>query len=421
MPSATEEIRAAIAADGPIPFDRFMALALYGEHGFYTAGGRAGRRGDFLTSPEVGPLFGTVLARAIEDVWRRVGEPAEFTVVEAGAGPGTLARTLRSRVDFPAGSVGKSTRYVAVEVSAAQRAQHPAGVESVADLPTGPVTGVVIANELLDNLPFRLAVHDGAWREAFVADDGRGGFAEVLTTPLDPEPAWLPPQPPHGARAPMHDAAVAWLQRARSLLASGAVIVIDYGFARTAQAALSPWREWLRTYRGHERGGHYLANPGGQDITAQLCLDQLPTPDALRTQAQFLKRWGIDDLRAHAQPDHRGRGAHRVRRVGLVPRRRVAPRLHLRLSLRANSHERLAFLAKFRLDARQASRRNLGAKLSRRNLGAKSGSGKRGIQYVARGRSAVRGFCRGRCHGCRHCGGNGCGGERSAARARRDP
>ena len=60
--------------------------------------------------------------------------------------------------------------------------------------------------------------------------------------------------------------------------------------------ALSPWREWLRTYRGHERGEHYLRAPGSQDITSQVCIDQLPEPDAVRTQAQFLQRWGIDEL-----------------------------------------------------------------------------------------------------------------------------
>ena len=60
-----------------------------------------------------------------------------------------------------------------------------------------------------------------------------------------------------------------------------------------------PWREWLRTYAGHDLGGHYLRNPGTQDITAQVMIDQLAAvrePDAVRSQSQFLQRWGIDDL-----------------------------------------------------------------------------------------------------------------------------
>ena len=91
----TEEIRAEIEDRGAIPFDRFHELALYGEQGFYVAGGgRAGRRGDFLTSPEVGPLFGAVLARRIDAEWVRLGRPDPFAVIDAGAGPGTLARSV---------------------------------------------------------------------------------------------------------------------------------------------------------------------------------------------------------------------------------------------------------------------------------------------------------------------------------------
>ena len=65
---------------------------------------------------------------------------------------------------------------------------------------------------------------------------------------------------------------------------------------RSAGLASRPWREWLRTYAGHERGGHYLAEPGSQDITCEVPLDQLPAPDALRTQAQWLELHGITAL-----------------------------------------------------------------------------------------------------------------------------
>ena len=73
-----------------------MELALYGAEGFYTKadGGSAGRRGDFITSPEVGPLFGAVIARYLDAEWKRIGRPDVFTVVDAGAGPGTLARSV---------------------------------------------------------------------------------------------------------------------------------------------------------------------------------------------------------------------------------------------------------------------------------------------------------------------------------------
>ena len=166
----------------PVPFSEFMADALYGPTGFYTTGGRAGRRGDFITSPEVGPLFGAVVARFLDDEWHRIGRPDPFVVVDAGAGPGTLARSVLAAA--PACST--AMRYVAVDVSESQRAQHPDGAESMASLPEGPFDGVIIANELLDNLPFRLAVFDDGWREAFVVELPDGRLVEQLSARLRP-------------------------------------------------------------------------------------------------------------------------------------------------------------------------------------------------------------------------------------------
>jgi SAM-dependent MidA family methyltransferase len=74
------------------------------------------------------------------------------------------------------------------------------------------------------------------------------------------------------------------------------VLVIDYGVPLTAELVMRPWREWLRTYRDNERGGHYLSAPGLQDITIDVPFDQLPPPDAVRTQAQFLELHGIGEL-----------------------------------------------------------------------------------------------------------------------------
>jgi SAM-dependent MidA family methyltransferase len=295
----TEEIRAAIQRDGPVPFERFMDLALYGSEGFYTKadGGSAGRRGDFITSPEVGPLFGAVVARYLDAEWERIGRPAVFTVVDAGAGPGTLARAVLAARPACADAL----RYVAVEVSAGQRARHPDGVESAASMPTEPLDGVVIANELLDNLPFRLAVFDQGWREAFVDLAGDGRFVEVLSSPFDPPPPFLPAAARFGARAPLVSRAAAFVDQARSIIRAGSVLVVDYGTPITAMLAGRPYRDWLRTYRGNERGDHYLVAPGTQDITIDVPIDQLPEPDAVRTQAQFLQLWGIGDLVAEGK------------------------------------------------------------------------------------------------------------------------
>lgn len=290
----TEEIRAAIAADGPIPFERFMDLALYGANGFYTgpAGGSAGRRGDFITSPEVGPLFGAVLARWIDAEWSRLGQPDEFTVIDVGAGPGTLARS----VGAAAPQCVEALRYVAVEVSPRQREHHPDWVASMAQVPGGPIVGVVVMNELLDNRPFRLAVFDDGWREAYVGLSAHGTFEEILSAPFDPVPDVLPPNARIGARAPLVDSARSMIESLVGIVERGSVLAVDYGVPLTAELAVRPWRDWLRTYRGNDRGTHYLTEVGRQDITIDVPFDQLPEPDTVRSQTQFLQLHGITEL-----------------------------------------------------------------------------------------------------------------------------
>jgi SAM-dependent MidA family methyltransferase len=290
VPSAADELAARQRALGrPLRFDEYLDIALYGAHGFYSVVGSAGRRGDFLTSPEVGPLFGAVVARWIDAEWRRLGEPVDFTVIEVGAGPGTLARSVLLADPRWQG------RYVAVERSAAQRERHPEGVRSTDRLPDEPVVGVVVANEVLDNVPFRLAVFDGSWREAFV-DVAADGTLREVTNAAPPEWSWLPVGASHGARVPVQHDATELVRASMAVLDAGSVLMFDYCTPVTAALAAVPWREWLRTYRGHERGEHYLRSVGSQDITAQVCLDQLPEPWAVRTQEQFLRRWDIDEL-----------------------------------------------------------------------------------------------------------------------------
>jgi SAM-dependent MidA family methyltransferase len=273
-----------------------VELALYHPaHGFYETGGGAGRGGDFLTSPEVGPLFGAVLARALDAWWTELGRPDPFTVVEAGAGRGALARSILAA--GPACSA--ALRYVAVERSAALRAQHPYAAESAAEIPAGPVVGVVLANELLDNLPFGLLERTAAgWAEVRVDEH----LAEVLV-PASGEAlaeAELAPGALIGSRIPVQRAGRRWVHRALSSLRAGRVVVVDYADV-TPSLAGRPWTDWLRTYRRHGRGAHPLADLGGQDVTCEVAVDQLPASDANRNQAEFLRAFGIDELAAEAR------------------------------------------------------------------------------------------------------------------------
>ena len=339
---AADDVRAAIdEAGGALPFSTFVELALYGPHGFYTdqAGtGRAGRRGDFLTSPEVGPLFGAVVARFLDAEWERLERPDPFTVVDAGAGPGTLARAVLAARPTCAAAL----RYVAVEVSGSQRADHPGDVESVAALPGEPFVGVVLANEMLDNLPFRLAVHDGAWREAYVAVAPDGAFAEVLSAPFDPVPEVLPARAGHGARAPLQDAAAAWVAQARHLVRRGSVVVVDYARPSTAALVGLEWRAWLRTYRDHQRGeppadrsgrsGHHGRRRPRPAAGAGRCLLTGAVPAAMgHRRVGRGGPAGVDGggcrarsrRAAHAQSLDRGGRAARPGRPGRVQRRAV--------------------------------------------------------------------------------------------------
>jgi SAM-dependent MidA family methyltransferase len=280
-----------IAASGRAwRYDEVVDALLYDPtHGFYSSGqGAAGRRADFITSPEVGPLFGAVIARAIDRWWDELGRPQPFVVVEAGAGAGALARAILAARP----TCAQDLLYTTIEPSPALREQQPPEVHILRDFPQN--AHVIVANELLDNLPFRLVErHEGVWREVLVNDtlsEQLGGTAE------DPR---LPPSATDGSRAPLLDAAVGWVTEARRRSA-GPVVIFDY--TSTTEAMVGrPWREWVRTYRGHERGGEPLDNPGSQDVTCEVALDQLPPPAETVSQAQALVAWGIEDLVAEGR------------------------------------------------------------------------------------------------------------------------
>jgi SAM-dependent MidA family methyltransferase len=291
-----------IRAGGPLAFSAFMDAALYAPDGFYESGGSAGRRGDFLTSPEVGPLFGAVIARALDGWWDELGCPDPYVVVDAGAGPGTLARSIRAA----APRCDSALRLVMVERSVAQRVHHPPGVESRSDLPDR--ADVILANELLDNLPFDIVEHDGTqWREVLV-DWREGIFLEVAGPAVDL--AFT------GTRLPLPRAAAVWIADARRRCQR--LVAFDY---TTTATTIGPG--WLRCYRGHASGLDPLEEPGSRDITADVLLDALPTPRRTTDQAVFLRAHGLDDLVRDGRQIWHDR-AHVADLAALAARSRVA-------------------------------------------------------------------------------------------------
>ncbi len=302
---------------GAVPADEVIDLALYSDGGFYGAGGSAGRRGDFLTSPEVGPLFGVLVGRALDGWWQALDEPDPFVVVEGGAGAGALARSVLAA--GPACS--PALRWVCVERAARLRVtasatlpvEPPAQVLGgpsrggpvvtvVDDLPRGPFTGVVLANELLDNLPPVIAERtEAGWGEVRVGEEA-GRLVELVVPSAElarPLARWAGGAPP-GSRVPLARRADRWVERAKASLDAGWVVCIDYGAPTTAELAERGFAGWLRTYRGHGRGGGWLDDLGRQDITFDVPADQLQ-PATIEPQAEWLRRLGIDELTGTAR------------------------------------------------------------------------------------------------------------------------
>jgi SAM-dependent MidA family methyltransferase len=324
---------------GPIPFDEFMELALYHpEFGFYSAGRGAGRGGDFLTSPHVGPLYGAVIARALDEWWDELANPDPFTVIEAGAGDGSLARDVL----VAAPRCSAALRYLLVEQSSELRAlqqrqlhleptrlalgpvqdvdddEGPRPVRgsgplaaSLSELPAEPIVGVVFANELLDNLPVRLLERGvNGWLEVRVGE----ALTEVLVPAAEDLAKLADRFAPHaavGARVPIQERGGSWLRHALATVDRGRVVVVDYADTTAAMAARD-WPTWLRTYAAHGRGGHPLEVAGSQDITCDVAVDQLAStaaPSGDRSQAEFLSAHGLDKLADAARAQWRAGAA----------------------------------------------------------------------------------------------------------------
>jgi SAM-dependent MidA family methyltransferase len=298
------------AAGGWLPFDRFMAAALYAPGlGYYARGhavfGASAARGDFSTAPEMSALFGAALAKSLRQALEATGTDELW---EFGAGSGALASQLLAALGE------RVARYTIVDLSGSLRerqrerlAPFSERVRWIDALPEA-MQGVAIGNEVLDAMPVQLLHFDGAqWSERGVVARGAALAFEDRATALRPPvaSAFAP-----GTTTEIHPQAEAFVRTLAERLQRGAAFFIDYGFP-DAEYYLAERREGtLMCHRAQRSDSDPLRDVGRKDITAHVNFSAiaLAAQDAgcevlgYTSQAHFLINSGllplVDEARA---------------------------------------------------------------------------------------------------------------------------
>jgi len=316
-------LRRRIAQDGPMRLSDYMALCLgHPEHGYYRTRDPLGAAGDFITAPEISQMFGEMIGLWAVAVWRGIGAPSRFQLVELGPGRGTLmADALRAAtVDA---EFGRAAAVWLVETSPALRAEQASRVpgarwaETLGEVPAGPM--ILLANEFFDALPIRQFVKaaDG-WRERMVGLSG-GALAFGLAPPGP-----LPSAPlaarfadaPEGAvveTSPLSEAIAAEIG-ARLAADPGAALLVDYGYAEASMPEAGG--DTFQALSGHAFANP-LAAPGEADLTAHVNFSALAraatgagaTAHPLTGQGAFLTALGVGARAASLAARHPGRAA----------------------------------------------------------------------------------------------------------------
>lgn len=318
------------AAGGWLPFDRYMELALYTPGlGYYAnAGVKFGALpqsgSDFITAPELSPLFGRILARQVRQM---MVESGTAEVWEFGAGSGTLA------VQMIAALGPALTGYHIVDLSGAlrerQRQRLCAEVPEFADkvqwhdrLPA-ELRGIVVGNEVLDAMPVQLLHFDGQdWFERGVRLEGSGFAWEDRPTALRPpfEGPFLP-----GTVTEIHPHAEGFIRSLGEVVVRGGAIFIDYGFPEAEYYHPQRAGGTLMCHRAHRADTDPLADPGLKDITAHVNFTGIAVAaqeagfDVIgyTSQGRFLLNAGVLDLLPAASEDPAAE-ARRLRQVSEV-------------------------------------------------------------------------------------------------------
>ncbi len=270
---------AIVDTGGWLPFDRFMSMALYAPGlGYYARSDRQfglmpESGSDFVTAPELSPLFGRTLAKQLAQALQACGGD---TVWEFGAGSGALAAQLLASDEL--GSMLR--RYAIVELSGTLRERQRAALAAHADrvewldaLPTA-MHGVVVGNEVLDAMPVQLLCFDGAqWMERGVIVEVGGGAFEWQDRPTPLVPSFAPESDGHfapGYLTEIHPQAEAFITTLAERLRRGAAFFIDYGFPEAEYYHAQRDGGTVMCHRAHRADADPLADIGEKDITAHV-------------------------------------------------------------------------------------------------------------------------------------------------------
>jgi SAM-dependent MidA family methyltransferase len=305
-----QRIELEIRERGPIPFSRYMDLCLYDpDLGYYSRNAEQfGKAGDFYTSSDVHAVFGRLLARQFDEMWRALGSPECVELIELGAGRGLFAQDVLgwSEKKFP--DFFRALRYVLAESSPALQERikrtlrphfdsgkaeltdfDPGRAESSRDKPT-----IVFANEFFDALPVEILSVKGSLRIG--ARDGH--FVESWAEASSGELEFLDRYSIHPEADEHIEASLVaqhYMERIATSIERGFIIAIDYGYAREEQLA-GRHRGTIKAIRQHSVSANPYEAPGEQDITADVNFTALAgaaekhgmQTHKLVTQSQFL-------------------------------------------------------------------------------------------------------------------------------------
>lgn len=334
-PELIAAISSEIAKSGPIPFVRFMELALYHpQYGYYmrqpdgAQAERIGWAGDFYTSSDVHPILGRAIAAQARQMDELLGHPTPFTIIEMGAGKGLLARDCLAAIHARQDDFSSRVRYVLIERSPAMQAlqrqnlapwlNQPGLVTWVEGLDAlGPqsVTGLFFSNELVDAFPVhRIQMIGGQAQELFV--DYRDGRFEECLKPLS-TPALghylqrLNQTWPEGYKTELNLLALEWMEQVAQRIDRGFVMTIDYG--HTAQDLYGPERKngTFLCYYQQLTGDVPYERIGQQDMTAHVDFTGLATVGAaaglhvtgFTNQMSFLMGLGVEEMIGQLDPE----------------------------------------------------------------------------------------------------------------------